>query len=109
MDDDEKIEKNLDDNQSMDSSLIVFDPKVSTYNYTFKNLQRNKKYHYELHLFQRKVSYDDLQFIKTFHDNQLTFQTKEYDFRDRHFGYCDDYDTYGVCYWLGINYGKRTQ
>ena len=115
VDDDGKkteIESKSNDQDFLNSVFILFDTNKTNYNYTFKKLQPNKRYSYKLYLYKEKNVVNqnhgfDPEFVIKFDKSSLSFTTNRFDFEDKHFSYSHDYDTNGICYFLGTNYDQN--
>ena len=114
---DDDDEKKMEDEvkSEMDSPLILCKPDQIHYQYTFRNLQRNKKYIYNLHLYEQTVMvrgnrmHNIHKLVHKFDNASLIIKTKQYDLNNQHFAYSTDYDKNGVIYFLGTNYRTNTE
>ena len=105
-DDDDKEEKKQNENP-INSSLILFDCKQKDYEYRFKYLDKNKDYTVKLYLYEKRKD-GNIECIDIFDNILFSFKTMDgFDFNDEEFKYESDYDKYGICYFFGTNYGQN--
>ena len=92
-----------------DTEWTPFNTKQSKYEYKLDGLNKNRKYRLKLLFCEENGNGNgDRNIIDFINSTFFSFKTKDgFDIEDEKFVYKHDYDSNGICYYLGTNYGKN--
>eukprot|EP01083_Nonionella_stella_P080141 220057_1 len=94
--------------EPLDSEMIVFDANNKQYQYKMSDLKRNRLYKMKIALFEGKDNDNDDVEERTGNQSlSFCFKTLTLDFNEKAFVYEHDYDTNGIVYFLGTNFGEE--
>eukprot|EP01084_Bolivina_argentea_P110829 197829_1 len=105
----ECLDNEMDEKEKevINSELIPYNLNTNNYKYQLKELQKGKNYTMNINVYESYDSNNKRNIKRTdFKSISIKFKTLVSDI-DQHFVYQSDFDTNGICYALGSNYGKN--